>query len=61
MEWILGIVVAVMLVLLFYAAYQVSKKYEPAVDAVFDGIHTIVDATSRRPKSESPSDIPKPD
>ena len=57
MEWILGIVLALMLALLCYTVFWTSRavrrKAQPAVDSFFDALHVFLSFKPRRPKSKN--------
>jgi 4-amino-4-deoxy-L-arabinose transferase-like glycosyltransferase len=59
MEWILGIVLALMLALLWYTAFWTSlaikRNVQPVVDSFFDALDGFLFVKSHRPKSKSDS------
>jgi hypothetical protein len=59
MEWILGIVLALMLALLCYTVFWTSlaikRKVQPVVDSFFDALDGFLLVKSHRPKSKNDS------
>jgi hypothetical protein len=64
MEWIFGIVLAVMLGLLCYTVFwtsvAVNKQGQPLVDSLFQALHNFLRAKAPTPEGDSHSDKSKP-